>query len=62
MQEVEYSCTRLVIMLQEGAGMLMKLMEKDIFDMKPVISRSVYDAFCGKQESETENLADHYFK
>lgn len=42
--------------------MLMKLMETDIFDMKPVISRSTYDAFCGKQESEAEYMADHFFK
>jgi len=40
----------------------MKLMETDIFDMKSCISRSTYDAFCGKQESDTECLADHFFK
>jgi len=48
--------------MQEGADMLMKLMETDIFDKKPFISRSTYDAFCGKSELDTEGLSDHFFK
>ena len=42
--------------------MLMKLMETDIFDLKPQISRSTYDAFCGKQESDNDCMADHFFR
>ena len=42
--------------------MLMNLMGTDIFNMTDKVSKSVYDAFCGKQESETECMADHFFK
>ena len=47
---------------QKGAEMLMNLMGTDIFNMTDKVSKSVYDAFCGKQESETECMADHFFK
>ena len=49
-------------LFKDGADVMMKLMQTDIFDMKMVISRSTYDAFCGKQESETEFMCDHFFK
>ncbi|XP_067932670.1 uncharacterized protein [Watersipora subatra] len=59
---VDYNETLEASFGKDGADMLMKLMKTDIFDQKSQISRSTYDAFCGKQESESDGVADHFFR